>query len=113
MITKDQLAEGARTLDLALIRQKCIAANPRPHEPWEYDGGSPVGSGYVKYGVCRLADVYLAVWPILEAMPETTAKENLKALGIVAGLLDIWDCRNDNLTKQSPECLYFLAELLK
>ena len=84
---------------LKFIRHKCIEANPSRHEPWEYDTGEPVGSGYIKTNPCRLADVLLAC----PKGPEFFDK-------YVIPIVDLWNLR-ETLNNQPERTVDFLYQL--
>lgn len=88
------------------VREAIIKANPFRHEPWEYDTGEPVGSGYIKHNPCRLADVVLAT---MKNKDGCTKKE---LADILLQFAYLWDCLQDSLEDQSPETIEFLYELL-
>jgi hypothetical protein len=99
---------------LDLIRQKCIEANPDIEKAQEvpcYCHNDPKCINAPKRPI-RLADVLLAIGQkygdhVLEFSGVETC--SLEAARSVRK----WNLREDDLTKQSPETLEFLASLLK
>jgi hypothetical protein len=83
---------------LETIRQKCIEANP----DLQYRLEHLIASDTFEVGPIRLADVLLAMHSRDSGW---TPKEVMR-------LLSLWNLREDDLTKQSPETIQFLASLL-
>src|SRR5688500_10234720 len=96
------------------IRSRCIEANPEirnTDECFVHDrtlqGGLEAGDSCLcKFRPIRLADVVQAHRG--RYSPTTAYTFSLK----VAELVNYWDCKQDDLTKQSPETISFLADLL-
>jgi hypothetical protein len=94
-----------RQEQIDLIRAACIEANPtdttlRDQNSWQglqikRKGGRPV----------RLADV-------LEAARKVGYGSTEDWLGVITGVVTRYDLRKDDLTKQSDECVAFVAQLL-
>lgn len=92
---------------IALIRAKCIEANPEIEELVGGDG-DPFGNGgpIIQDRPIRLTDVLLAI----RQNERYDDIQVAKLVGIVG--LPLWNLRADDLTLQSDECITFLADLL-
>lgn len=115
-----------------IVRKACIEAVPKIVEEHSVQCDMDTSSGYItpheelgcEVRPIRLADVLCALasepWEYTAWLDESTfetpmflMRKKLEKLKKMADKKYItWNLRNDSLTEQTPECLWFLAELL-
>jgi hypothetical protein len=117
-----------REQNIALIREKCIGANP---ETASRNLSAETVDAHISGGICsvekesrviRLADVLLAMDDNADIAGDYSVETDgtLMKRHPPKGMTDEywgytkfrWNLRKDDLTEQSDECLSFLAQLL-
>lgn len=101
---EEELKQGERSLNLALIRQKCIEVRCPNASRSEVS----IVVRHPDFKI-HLADVLLAI----NSQSKVFVEIDMRGRFVVnEDSTELWNLRKDDLTEQSDKCIKFLADLL-